>query len=130
VRIGANMPKSVGDIGFPIVLHPRDPNTVWVFPMDGTTVWPRTSPDGKPALYVTHDAGMHWLRLDGGLPREHAYLTVKRQAMVADGCDPLGLYFGTTNGEVWASADEGMTWACAARHLPHVLALDAFEQPA
>ena len=48
VRIGEKMPKDVGDIGFPIVLHPRDPNTVWVFPMDGTTVWPRTSPGGPP----------------------------------------------------------------------------------
>ena len=48
--------EGVGDIGFPIVLHPRDPDTAWVFPMDGTDVWPRTSPDGKPAVYVTRDA--------------------------------------------------------------------------
>ena len=47
-RIGDNMPRDVGDIGFPIELHPRDPDTAWVFPMDGTDVWPRTSPDGKP----------------------------------------------------------------------------------
>lgn len=56
-RIGDNMPREVGDIGFPIELHPRDPDTAWVFPMDGTDVWPRTSPDGRPAAYVTHDAG-------------------------------------------------------------------------
>src|SRR5262249_19083339 len=49
IRIGQHMPKQVGDIGFPIVVHPRDPDTAWVFPMDGTEVWPRTSPDGKPA---------------------------------------------------------------------------------
>ena len=56
-RIGDNMPRDVGDIGFPIELHPRDPDTAWVFPMDGTDVWPRTSPDGRPAVYVTRDAG-------------------------------------------------------------------------
>ena len=63
VRIGDNMPRDVGDIGFPIELHPRDPDTAWVFPMDGTDVWPRTSPDGKPAVYVTRDAGESWTRL-------------------------------------------------------------------
>jgi photosystem II stability/assembly factor-like uncharacterized protein len=126
-RVGDNMPRSVGDIGFPIVLHPRDPATAWVFPMDGTTVWPRTSPDGKPAVYVTRNAGKKWTRLDGGLPRTHAYLTVKRQAMTADRHDPVGLYFGTTNGEVWASRDEGRNWTCIARHLPHVFAIEAAE---
>ena len=57
MRIGDNMPRDIGDIGFPIELHPRDPDTAWVFPMDGTDVWPRTSPDGRPAVYVTRDAG-------------------------------------------------------------------------
>ena len=56
-RIGRKMPKRVGDIGFPMVVHPRDADTAWVFPMDGTTVWPRTSPDGRPAAYVTRNAG-------------------------------------------------------------------------
>ena len=56
-RIGDAMPRDVGDIGFPVELHPRDPDTVWVFPMDGTDVWPRSSPDGRPAVYVTRDAG-------------------------------------------------------------------------
>jgi photosystem II stability/assembly factor-like uncharacterized protein len=126
-RIGENIPKSVGDIGFPIVLHPRDPDTAWVFPMDGTSVWPRTSPGGKPAVYVTRNAGRKWSRLDSGLPRSNAYLTVKRQAMIADGRDPLGIYFGTTNGEVWASRNEGKSWTCIARHLPQVLALEAAE---
>ncbi len=67
-RIGDNMPKEIGDIGFPMVLHPRDPKTVWVFPMDGTQVWPRTAPDGKPAVYETRDSGQSWKRLDKGLP--------------------------------------------------------------
>ena len=51
IRIGNAMPKKVGDIGFPLVLHPHNPETLWVFPMDGTTVWPRTSPEGKPAVF-------------------------------------------------------------------------------
>ena len=57
VRIGSKMPKRVGDVGFPLVVHPRDADTAWVFPMDGATVWPRTSPQGKPAAYVTRNAG-------------------------------------------------------------------------
>ena len=50
------MPADVGDIGFPMVLHPRDARTLWVFPMDGGTVWPRTSPGGRPAVYRSRDA--------------------------------------------------------------------------
>lgn len=125
IRIGDNMPKEVGDIGFPIVLHPRDPNTAWVFPMDGTQVWPRTSPEGKPAAYVTRDAGQSWQRLDRGLPTEQAWFTVFRQAMTADDCAPVGIYFGTTCGEIWGSANEGDEWTCIARHLPHIYAVEA-----
>ncbi len=125
VRIGASMPKKVGDIGFPLVLHPRDPKTLWVFPMDGTSVWPRTSPDGKPAAYRTTNAGRTWQRQDAGLPPSQGWFTVKRQAMTADEHDPVGLYFGTTNGEVWASRNEGAKWACIARHLPHIYAVEA-----
>ncbi len=126
-RIGTNMPKKIGDIGFPLVLHPRDPATLWVFPMDGTAVWPRTSPGGKPAAYVTRNAGKTWTRLDAGLPRSQGWFTVKRQAMTADAHDPVGVYFGTTSGEVWASRNEGATWSCIARHLPHIYAVEAAE---
>ena len=122
-RVGRAMPAEVGDIGFNMVLHPREPDTAWVFPMDGTTVWPRTSPGGKPALYVTRDGGASWSRQDGGFPREQAWWTVKRQAMAADTHDPVGLYLGTTSGEVWASVDEGRTFACIARHLPEIYAV-------
>ena len=124
-RIGTSMPKKVGDIGFPIVLHPRDPETVWVLPMDGTSVWPRTSPDGKPAAFVTRDGGARWKRLDGGLPAKQAWWTVKRQAMAGDAHDPVGLYFGTTSGEVWASRNEGEKWTHIARHLPHIYTVTA-----
>jgi hypothetical protein len=124
-RIGDNMPKDIGDIGFPMTLHPRDPNTAWVFPMDGTTVWPRVSVGGRPAAYVTRDAGATWQRQDRGLPPGQAWFTVKRQAMCADALDPVGLYFGTTGGEVWASRDEGASWECIRRHLPQVHAIEA-----
>jgi hypothetical protein len=123
VRIGNNMPKEVGDIGFPVELHPRDPNTAWVFPMDGTDVWPRTSPDGRPAAYVTRDAGETWTRCDTGLP-ERAWFTVKRQAMTVDAASPVGVYFGTTSGEVWGSTDEGASWTCIASHLPEIYSVE------
>ncbi len=125
VRIGKNMPKRVGDVGFPLVVHPRDADTVWVFPMDAQTVWPRTSPDGIPAVYVTRNGGKTWQRLDSGMPQRQAWWTVKRQAMTADARDPVGLYFGTTSGELWMSRDEGRRWSCIARHLPEIYAVEA-----
>jgi hypothetical protein len=91
--------------------------------MDGTTVWPRTSPGGKPAVYETRDGGTSWTRRDAGFPREQAWWTVKRQAMAADAHDTVGLYLGTTSGEVWASRDEGRSFACVARHLPEIYAV-------
>jgi len=126
-RIGKNMPKRVGDIGFPMVVHPRNADTVWVFPMDGQTVWPRTSPEGRPSAYVTRNGGKSWQRLDSGLPKSQAWWTVKRQAMTADAQDPVGLYFGTTSGELWMSRDEGSRWACIARNLPEIYAVEAAE---
>jgi photosystem II stability/assembly factor-like uncharacterized protein len=123
-RIGTRMPKSVGDIGFPMTLHPRDPDTAWVFPMDGTEVWPRTSPGGKPATYVTHNAGRTWKRQDSGLPQSQGWFTVKRQAMSADAHQPVGLYFGTTSGEIWASRDEGESWSPIAQHLPEIYSVE------
>lgn len=126
LRIGENMPKDIGDIGFPMTLHPRDPETLWVFPMDGTTVWPRMSVDGKPAVYRSRDAGASWQRQARGLPAAQAWFTVKRQAMCADGHDPVGLYFGTTSGEVWASFDEGAQWHCLMLHLPHIYSVEAY----
>jgi len=127
VRIGKNMPKKVGDIGFPMVVHPREADHAWVFPMDGATVWPRVSPDGKPAAYATRNAGKTWTRQDKGFPRSSAWWTVKRQAMSGDGHDPVGLYLGTTGGEIWASRNEGATWACIARHLPEIYSVEAAE---
>ncbi len=73
VRIGKTMPKTIGDIGFPMVVHPRDADTAWVFPMDGQTVWPRIAIDGVPSAYMTRDAGKSWKRLDGGMPKSQAW---------------------------------------------------------
>jgi len=124
-RVGRAMPEAVGDIGFPMVVHPRDADRCWVFPMDGADVWPRTAPGGTPAVYGTRDAGEHWQRLDQGLPSAQAWWTVKRQAMNGDTLDPVGLYFGTTSGELWASSDEGAQWTCIARHLPEIYGVEA-----
>jgi photosystem II stability/assembly factor-like uncharacterized protein len=124
-RIGKKMPKRVGDVGFPMVVHPRDPDVAWVFPMDGTTVWPRTSPEGAPAAYVTRNGGKTWERQDAGFPRSQAWWTVKRQAMTSDVLAPAGLYLGTTSGELWASRDEGRRWALIARNLPEIYAVEA-----
>jgi photosystem II stability/assembly factor-like uncharacterized protein len=122
--IGATMPRSVGSIGFPLVVHPRDPDTLWVFPMDGTEVWPRVCPGGKPAAYRSVNGGRTWQRQATGLPKAQAWWTVKRQAMATDQAPTVGIYFGTTSGEVWGSRDEGRTWKCLARHLPHIYAVE------
>jgi hypothetical protein len=123
-RIGRSMPKRVGDIGFPMVVHPRDANTAWVFPMDGTTVWPRTSLEGKPAVYVTRNGGRRWQRLDQGLPSAQAWWTVRRQAMTVDARSHPALYLGTTHGELWIGLDEGARWRNIARHLPLIHAVE------
>jgi len=123
--IGAAMPKTVGAIGFPLVVHPHDPETIWVFPMDGSTVWPRVSPGGKPAVYCSRNGGQVWRRQSVGLPSSQAWWTVKRQAMTTDRMKTVGIYFGTTSGEVWGSRDEGRTWKCLAQHLPHVYSVES-----
>ncbi len=124
VRVGKSMPAKTGDVGFPMVLHPRNPDVCWVFPMDGTDVWPRTSPGGVPAVYGTRNGGKTWKKLASGLPESNAWFTVKRQAMTADDGDPAGIYFGTTSGEIWGSRDEGGRWSCLSKHLPHIYSLE------
>ena len=74
----------------------------------------------KPAVYRSRNAGKTWQRLDKGLPRTQAWFTVLRQAMCADDSPRVGLYFGTTQGEVWAGGNEGDSWRCLARHLPEI----------
>jgi len=128
-RIGETMPKEIGDIGFTIVPHPRAADTAWVFPMDGAEVWPRTSPGGKPAVYRTRDAGQSWERQDRGFPTEQGWFTVKRQAFCADKEASVGLYLGTTGGELWMSDDEGQAWRPIAAHLPEIYSVSAAPLP-
>ena len=127
VRVGKNLPAEVGDIGFPVALHPRDPDSAWVFPMDSSSVWPRTSPGGKPAVYRTRDAGHSFERLAGGLPAQQAWWTVKRQCLATDTQASVGVYFGTTSGELWGSPDEGDNFARIAGDLPHIYAVTVSE---
>jgi hypothetical protein len=107
------------------VLHPRNPDILWVFPMDGSSVWPRVSPGGKPAVYRSTNGGKTWLRQATGMPKTQAWWTVKRQAMCADRHPAVGIYFGTTSGEVWASRDEGRTWRRIADHLPEIYSVES-----
>jgi photosystem II stability/assembly factor-like uncharacterized protein len=127
-RIGRTLPAAVGDIGFPVVAHPRNQDVVWVFPMDGTEVWPRTSPGGKPAAFCSRNAGASWVRQAKGFPEANGWFTVFRQAMKSDTRDPVGLYLGTTAGEIWASRDEGESWKQIAEHLPRILSLEVAER--
>ncbi len=124
-RIGKSMPPDIGDIGFTVLAHPREIDSAWVFPMDGTSVWPRVSPGGKPAVYRTRNGGETWERQDRGFPTEQAWFTVKRQAFGCDAVAPVGLYLGTTGGELWMSDDEGDHWRRIAAHLPEIYSVTA-----
>lgn len=127
-RIGKSLPVSVGDIRFPIVVRRRNPDTVWVFPMDGTKVWPRICPGGRPAAFRSRNGGGSWTRQSKGFPEKHGWFTVFRQAVKCDAQEPDGLYLGTTAGEIWASGDEGESWRQVALHLPQVLAIEVLER--
>lgn len=108
--------------GFPIRVHPRDPDTIWVLPLNGDAVG-RYPPDAAPAVWKSEDAGQSWSPKHQGLP-DQAYFTVLRQAMAGDARDPAGLYFGTNTGSVFASLDEGESWDEVVRHLPTILSVD------
>lgn len=126
VRIGDKLPKGISDHGFPIVTHPRDPKTAWIFPNEAFP-YARVPHEGKPAAFVTHNAGKTWKRQDKGMPAREGWFTIKRQAMNSDTRDPLGLYFGTTGGEVWGSRDEGESWARITDHLPEIYSVEVGE---
>jgi photosystem II stability/assembly factor-like uncharacterized protein len=118
--IEAGLPSS---FGFASAVHPRDPDTLFLLPLNGDSIG-RYVPDGKAAVWRTRDAGRSWQALRHGLPQENVYFGVLRQAMAGDVLDPVGVYFGTSSGELYASADEGETWRCVARHLPTITSIE------
>jgi photosystem II stability/assembly factor-like uncharacterized protein len=119
--IGDGLPS---DFGFPLTIDPADPNSAFVIPL--TADMDRTTPDGRVRVYETRDAGESWTPRGDGLPADHAYLTVLRQAFGRHGeGDGLELYFGATSGEVFGSGDAGATWSTAASHLPPVFSVRA-----
>lgn len=109
--------------GFPMITHPRDPETAYTIPLNGDSTG-RYMPDGQAAVWKTTDAGATWSDLRVGLPQEGAFLTVLREALAVDPLTPHGIYFGTTSGELFASVDEGASWRTIAEHLPSISSVE------
>jgi hypothetical protein len=105
------------DFGFPIVVHPHDPDTVYVMPLMPET---RTCPGGAPAAWRSEDGGGSWKRLARGLPKKSSYFTVQRDAMDIDELKSPALYFGTTTGQLWIGRDGGEEWSCLFDSLPPI----------
>jgi photosystem II stability/assembly factor-like uncharacterized protein len=123
-EISGNLPS---DFGFPIVVHPNEPDTIYVVPITSDSL--HYPPDGKLRVYRSRTGGNEWEALTSGLPQEHCYVNVLRDAMAVDALDPGGIYFGTTGGQVYASADSGDTWAPIVRDLPAVLSVEVQTLP-
>ncbi|WP_171177670.1 sialidase family protein [Ruegeria sp. HKCCD8929] len=113
--------------GFPIHVHPRDPNMIWTLPLNGDSIG-RYPPDAAAAVWRSCDGGQSWQDHRQGLPQKGCFFTVLRQAMAGDTRDPAGIYFGTNSGSVFASTDEGASWDEVARHLPTILAVEVLDQ--
>jgi photosystem II stability/assembly factor-like uncharacterized protein len=110
------------DFGFAAATHPYDRDSFYVIPLDGGHG--RMMPEGKAAVWRTRDAGGSWQRLDRGLPQQDAQLGVLRHGMVIDTYDTPGLYFGTSTGQVFATADEGDSWTEIASYLPAISSVE------
>ncbi len=108
--------------GFPIAVHPHDPDTVYVVLEQSDDY--RISIEGKFAVWRSRDGGESWQRLTNGLP-QHAYLVVLREAMAVDTCEQAGIYVGTSTGQVFYSRDSGDSWDLLADYLPPVLSIEA-----
>jgi hypothetical protein len=105
------------DFGFPIVVHPHDPDVVYVMPLMGMT---RTCPDGAPAIWRSENGGDSWGRLAKGLPKKDAFFTIQRDAMTIDELKSPAIYFGTTTGQLWIGHEGGEKWSCLFDSLPPV----------
>jgi photosystem II stability/assembly factor-like uncharacterized protein len=105
------------DFGFPICVHPHDPDIVYVLPLEPTT---RTCPGGAPAVWRSETGGGAWKRLAKGLPKKESYFTVQRDGMDIDETTTPALYFGTTTGQVWMGREGGEEWECLFDALPPV----------
>jgi photosystem II stability/assembly factor-like uncharacterized protein len=124
--IEAGLPSS---FGFPAAAHPRDPDTLFLIPLNGDIAG-RFMPDARAAVWRTRDGGKTWSDRRKGLPQQSAFFGVLRQALATDRLEPAGVYFGTGSGEVYASADEGDSWTCIAQHLPTISSVETLVVPA
>ncbi len=118
-EVSGNLPS---DFGFPIAVHAHEPETVYVVPIKSDSE--HYPPEGKLRVYRSRTGGGEWEPLTNGLPQEHCYVDVLRDAMDVDTLDSCGVYFGTTGGQVYASADSGDSWAALAENLPAVLSVE------
>jgi photosystem II stability/assembly factor-like uncharacterized protein len=119
-EVSGNLPT---DFGFPIAVHAHEPDTIYVIPIKSDSA--HYPPDGKLRVYRSRTGGTEWEALTHGLPQSNCYVNVLRSALAVDSLDSCGVYFGTTGGQVYASADSGDTWAPIVRDLPPVLSVEA-----
>ncbi len=118
-EVSGNLPT---DFGFPIEVHAHEPDTVYVVPITSDAL--HYVMDGKLRVYRSKKGGNEWEALTKGLPQENCYVNVLRDAMAVDTLDKCGVYFGTTGGQVYCSADSGDNWAPIVSHLPAVLSVE------
>jgi photosystem II stability/assembly factor-like uncharacterized protein len=123
-EVSGNLPS---DFGFPIAVHAHEPETVYVVPIKSDSE--HFPPEGKLRVYRSRTGGEEWEALTEGLPQSDCYVNVLRDAMAVDTLDPCGVYFGTTGGQVYHSADNGDTWAPIVRDLPAVLSVEVQALP-
>ncbi len=122
IDITAGLPS---DFGYGIVTDPHDADTVFQIPESGAHL--RAPVGGRLRVYRSYDAGASWASASAGLPDQHVYVTVLREAMTTDARDPCGVYFGTSGGHVFASRDGGDSWCVIADFLPRILSVMALE---
>ncbi|HVQ86688.1 MAG TPA: exo-alpha-sialidase [Actinomycetes bacterium] len=124
VEISGNLPT---DFGFPIDVHAHEPETIYVVPIKSDSE--HFPPDSRLRVYRSKTGGNEWEALTSGLPQSDCYVNVLRDALAVDSLDDCGIYFGTTGGQVYASADSGDNWAPIVRDLPAVLSVEVQTLP-